>query len=832
VKKPRAVTRRGSASKARPARVVPSSAAKPRTGAAVLKHEIHLKQLELRMQNEELRRVQALLEASCVRYAELHEFAPVGHLTLSTRGVVEEANLTCASMLAMDRSGLVGLPFARLLAPEDGDLWQVLFGAVLQDGNRQSGGLMLRRSDGSLLHAHLSCQRERPRDPTAPVRMVVVDLGDRMPGQARSREKDRGDALQAAVATLPIGVVVVEALADGAFRIVNRNPAFDAIVGPVPEDGRPLGTLPFGIYRADRTTRIPPEEGPGPRAARTGKPTQYQEAHLLRADGTWRVISASAIPMAGSEPKRALTVVMDVTGAWEAREAVDAGDSQFRALLEEAADAIFLHDQEGRFREMNRRACESLGYSREELLGMSLTDVELDFDLAASRREWANIGLGNPLTLDGHHRRKDGSVFPVQLRIAALDLQGERLHVVLARDVTTQKAADAAVVASEEKYRTLVDRLQAGVVVHGPDSSVVLANAKACQVLGLSQDQMRGKLAVDPDWRFVREDGSVMPPEEYPVSRVRATGAAVVNQLLGIDRPATRDRVWVLATAFPEWKASGDLVRIVVTFADVTAEKEAESNRRTLQARLALAARMTAMGTLVAGVAHEINNPLAALMASQGTALEDVGLFRDLLRRGENVDRELLTRRVDELAEMLVDSAAGAERIARIVKDLTAFGRPDPSRSEVRLAVAVEGAVRWLGKSMPRHISIRTETAPVAAVRGSVGQLEQVLVNLVTNAAQSIPDGRPGQVTIRVGPGEPGRVRLEIADDGPGMPPEVLDRIFDPFFTTRPVGKGTGLGLPICHAIVEAHGGTLTVESVPGQGSTFRVDLPATGAEP
>jgi PAS domain S-box-containing protein len=322
VKKPRAVTRRGSTAKAGPARVAPSRAAKHRTGAA-LKHELQLQLLELRMQNEELRRVQALLEASCVRYAELHELAPVGYVTVSARGIIEEANLACASMLAMDRGGLVGLPFARLLAPEDGDLWHLLFRGVLQERDRQSGSLMLRRSDGSLLHAHLSCQREQRGDPTSPIRMVVVDLGDRRPGQAQSREKDRGDALQAAIATLPIGVVVVEALAEGAFRIVNRNPAFEAIVGPVPEDGRPLGTLPFGTYHADRTTRIPPEEGPGPRAARTGKPTNHQEAHLLRADGTWRVISASAIPIAGSEPKRALTVVMDVTGAWEAREGVD-----------------------------------------------------------------------------------------------------------------------------------------------------------------------------------------------------------------------------------------------------------------------------------------------------------------------------------------------------------------------------------------------------------------------------------------------------------------------------------------------------------------------------
>jgi two-component system NtrC family sensor kinase len=111
-------------------------------------------------------------------------------------------------------------------------------------------------------------------------------------------------------------------------------------------------------------------------------------------------------------------------------------------------------------------------------------------------------------------------------------------------------------------------------------------------------------------------------------------------------------------------------------------------------------------------------------------------------------------------------------------------------------------------------------------VHASAGQLEQVVVNLVTNAAFSIPDGSRGKVTIRIFTSEAGWAVLEVRDDGKGIEPAILERIFDPFFTTREVGQGMGLGLPICHAIVTAHGGSLTVESLPGQGSTFRVELP------
>jgi signal transduction histidine kinase len=113
----------------------------------------------------------------------------------------------------------------------------------------------------------------------------------------------------------------------------------------------------------------------------------------------------------------------------------------------------------------------------------------------------------------------------------------------------------------------------------------------------------------------------------------------------------------------------------------------------------------------------------------------------------------------------------------------------------------------------------------------SEGQLEQVIVNLVTNASLAIPAGRPGEVTIRIGHGEQGMARLDVQDNGTGIAPDLMERIFDPFYSTRDVGKGMGLGLPICHAIVTAHGGTLTATSVAGMGSTFRVELPAVAGE-
>ena len=237
------------------------------------------------------------------------------------------------------------------------------------------------------------------------------------------------------------------------------------------------------------------------------------------------------------------------------------------------------------------------------------------------------------------------------------------------------------------------------------------------------------------------------------------------------------------------------------------------------------------MGTLVAGVAHEINNPLAALTASAGTALEDIRAFQEVVRTAVDVDRDLLARRAEDVLEMLVDVSTSAERIARIVKDLTVLGRPEQRRDRVRMADVLTGALRWLPPSLAHRAEIRTELAEGPDVMASASQMEQVLVNLVANGALAFREGHRGEVVVRMGPGEPGWFRVEVSDDGPGIAPALLERIFEPFFTTRPLGEGTGLGLSICNAIVTAHGGTLTVRSEVGRGSTFRVDLPGMAAD-
>lgn len=282
----------------------------------------------------------------------------------------------------------------------------------------------------------------------------------------------------------------------------------------------------------------------------------------------------------------------------------------------------------------------------------------------------------------------------------------------------------------------------------------------------------------------------------------------------------------------PIRNGNGAVTMGVAMIQDVTERKRAEERVRSLQARLTLSSRLAALGTLVAGVAHEINNPLAAELANQGIALEVARTVRERLRGGSPFDPAAKARMLDEAVEALEEAQDAGLRIAAIVKDMAALAAFDPKWTRVRLADAVAEALRHLPPAVDGKSVLQVEDHGAPEVLAAPGQIEQVVVNLVTNAARASPAGTHADVRIRLGPGRAGMARLDVIDRGQGIDPAIRDRIFDPFFTTRPVGerRGKGLGLAICQAIVTAHGGTIGVESELGKGSTFTVELPAAPA--
>ncbi|HEY4184957.1 MAG TPA: ATP-binding protein, partial [Polyangia bacterium] len=230
--------------------------------------------------------------------------------------------------------------------------------------------------------------------------------------------------------------------------------------------------------------------------------------------------------------------------------------------------------------------------------------------------------------------------------------------------------------------------------------------------------------------------------------------------------------------------------------------------------------KLASMGRLVAGIAHEINNPVNAVINTLGP-LEEA-----LQTMAAAPNREAAARAATEAEEMLRVVRRGAARSKAIVQALHNYSRGDEQRPrELSIARSVEDTVDLLRHHL-RHVQIDKQIDPDLRITGFPGQIDQVFMNLITNAAQAV-GGREQGGTVRIAAvARDADVEITVADDGPGIPPEIIARIFDPFFTTKDVGEGSGLGLSIVHGIVDRHGGRIEVASQVGAGTTFRITLP------
>lgn len=248
---------------------------------------------------------------------------------------------------------------------------------------------------------------------------------------------------------------------------------------------------------------------------------------------------------------------------------------------------------------------------------------------------------------------------------------------------------------------------------------------------------------------------------------------------------------------------------------------------RQTQARLALAARMASVGTLAAGVAHEINNPLAFVITNLDAAI------RRLVRAGGQAKAGAAlgvgAEEAAPLLDLLEDAREGAERVRLIVRDLNTLARADDEqRGPVDVPRVLDSCVQMAMNQIRHRARVVRAFAEVPPVAANESRLAQVFLNLIVNAAQAIPEGATdrNEITLSTRLDAADRVVIEVRDTGTGIAPDAIGRVFDPFYTSKAVGEGLGLGLAICHGIVTGLGGEIAVESEPGEGSVFRVTLP------
>jgi PAS domain S-box-containing protein len=478
-------------------------------------------------------------------------------------------------------------------------------------------------------------------------------------------------------------------------------------------------------------------------------------------------------------------------------------EARFAELFNSLQEGVYFTTPEGDILDANPALARMLGFSsRDELMKTNAKELFLD-----PRARAAEISLlemkGSLVAREIVLRRKDGTQITC-LDTATLVRDGAgrpvRYQGILV-DISARLEMERSLHEQQEFARRLVESFPDLIVVLNREGQFTFVSNRIGEVLGLAPSDLIGKrygLRAHPDDRahldtLVRE---ILHGEK-------------ANETLEY-RTQHQDGTWRMlrATVAPLTGSEGAITGMIASLRDVT-----ELNR--LEQQVMQSEKLAAMGQMMAGVAHELNNPLTAILA-----------VSDMLRdRSEDPAQ----RRQIELMHQQ------ARRAADIVQDLLSFARPPaPRKGQVPLADVLRRALHLHEYSLRRN-NVAVDFLPekgIPDVVGDTNQLIQVFLNLVVNAEQAIREIREGG-TIRVrmgrGAGEP-VAWASIQDDGPGVPPEILEKIFDPFFTTKRPGRGTGLGLSISMAIVREHGGAIEVQQAPGGGSVFTVTLPVAGA--
>ena len=280
------------------------------------------------------------------------------------------------------------------------------------------------------------------------------------------------------------------------------------------------------------------------------------------------------------EIRSILMVANEITERKKMEEALRASEDRYHAMFEQAGDGVFILDTNGKITSVNEMFARIHGYTAEEVLSKGLEGLDVEGGVSFHPERLDRILAGEILTFEVEHHHKSGHILSLSVTATLISSGGEQMIMAVHRDITERKQAEVVLRASEEKFRNLVKDMQVGVLLQGPQAEILLSNPKALEMLGLSEDQLLGKTSFDPDWNVIHEDGSPFPGHTHPVPQAIAARHPILNVVMGVYRPTTRSRVWLLVDAVPELGDHGTVQRVVCTFIDITARKQAEEALR------------------------------------------------------------------------------------------------------------------------------------------------------------------------------------------------------------------------------------------------------------
>jgi PAS domain S-box-containing protein len=510
-----------------------------------------------------------------------------------------------------------------------------------------------------------------------------------------------------------------------------------------------------------------------------------------------RAFDAMAVEVADTQNR----LREDIAERRRAEEALRVSEASYRAIFDAVEDAIFVLDvDKAGIVDLNPKAGTAYGYTREEMRQMNMLALSSG-EPSYTREDAVALILraiaGEQLRFEWHLRHKDGSLHWHDVFVKRVIIGGETRMLALTREITDRKLAEQALRASEEQYRSMFNASIDGLALWNAAGEIVDTNPALWHMYGYRDDELPAlpsAKGAHPTYdssflQTVAAGGSV----HVEITELRKDGSALELEIHGVPMQYQgKPHVLTIARDITDKKrAAQELIR----------QREALYQRE----------KLAALGALLAGVAHELNNPLSVVVA-RAVMLEE---------QGDPGTRD---------AALKIRTAA--DRCARIVRTYLAMARQQqPERGPVAINDVVRAALDITGYTVrSSNIEVTLDLAKnIPPILADTDQLHQVLMNLVINAQQVLQD-QPGKRCIRVDSrfdSAAGAIRIAVADNGPGIAEHLRARVFEPFFTTKPIGFGTGIGLAVSFGIVEAHGGTLAVDCPAGGGTVFSITLPA-----
>ncbi len=499
------------------------------------------------------------------------------------------------------------------------------------------------------------------------------------------------------------------------------------------------------------------------------------------------------------------------------KEKAEEGESYLDNIINNIGDPMFVKDNQSKLVVVNDAFCKIFGLTRANIIGKTLAEeVPLDEQenfLKIDKQVILN-GIENvseeSLTIRGGETRKVST-----RKTRFINSEGKTFLVGVIRDITERyKAENELKIAkehaekNEERFRILMLNMEAGVIVHAPDTSIIQSNIRASEILGLSQDHLKGKKAVNNDWKVVNPDKSPLPFEEYPVNRIASSKTSIKDQHLALFQPGKDDIIWITVNGFPVLNNTGEITEIVTIFIDITEQKLFEEAQVKHQ-------RLKAIGEMSSSIAHDFNNSLQEMMGN----LEVVKFQKEL--------SESTLERLNNISSIINDAAG---RVSALQK----FGDTENENKNANLIdfnQLIEDSLRqsrplWKDNMEKEGLRVNmiTHFEEIPKIKTNSGELKSVIYNLIKNSIEAMPKG--GNLTIKTSVNAKG-VFATFSDTGLGMDEEAKLKVFEPFFTTKGFKLGRGLGMSGAYSIIKKYGGDIIVKSSElGKGTSFEVVFP------